>query len=249
MKYMGSKAKHADEMLGVMEKEIHSRMYEYENYIEPFVGGANMMEKTELYNGFKRMKRIANDLNVHLINMFQSLQKGWTPPDDISEKEYKELKNKSDILLGSIESALIGFVGVGCSYSGKWFGGYARGNNNNGSPRNYCLESKKNVLRQIENLRDVIFMCGDYKDLFRNIIRKSIIYCDPPYKGTTEYKNHFDHKEFWDWCDNMVHRGHKVFVSEYTAPEGWRCIWSKEVNSSLTKDTGSKKGIEKLFTK
>jgi len=27
----------------------------------------------------------------------------------------------------------------------------------------------------------------------------------------------------------------------------FKCIWSKQVNSSLTKDTGSKKNIEKLF--
>jgi hypothetical protein len=38
-----------------------------------------------------------------------------------------------------------------------------------------------------------------------------------------------------------------ILVSEYTAPEGIECIWSKEINSSLTKDTGSKKGVEKLF--
>jgi DNA adenine methylase len=36
-------------------------------------------------------------------------------------------------------------------------------------------------------------------------------------------------------------------VSEYNAPEDFECLWSKEVNNSLTKDTGSKKGIEKLF--
>jgi hypothetical protein len=29
--------------------------------------------------------------------------------------------------------------------------------------------------------------------------------------------------------------------------DGFECIWSKEVNNSLTKDTGSKKGVEKLF--
>lgn len=42
-------------------------------------------------------------------------------------------------------------------------------------------------------------------------------------------------------------RGHNVFVSEYNAPDDFECIWVKEVNNSLTKDTGGKKGIEKLF--
>lgn len=248
MKYMGSKSKYANDILDAIKHEMvgfepFSHIY-YENWVEPFVGGANMIDKVP-----KSFKRIGNDINVHLIEMFRSLQKGWTPPDNVSEQEYKQLMSKSDFQIGCLESALIGFVGVGCSYSGKWFGGYARGNDNKGNPRNYCLESKKNVLQQIENLQGVIFMSGDYKDLFRNIIRKSIIYCDPPYKGTTGYKNYFDHQEFWKWCNDMVNRGHKVFVSEYNAPEDWRCIWKKQVNSSLTKNTGSKKATEKLFTK
>ena len=39
-----------------------------------------------------------------------------------------------------------------------------------------------------------------------------------------------------------------MFISEYDMPEDrFECVWSKEISSSLTKDTGSKKGIEKLF--
>ena len=53
MKYMGSKAKYADEILDVIEKEVHSRIYDYHNYIEPFVGGANIICETEKYNAFK----------------------------------------------------------------------------------------------------------------------------------------------------------------------------------------------------
>jgi len=45
----------------------------------------------------------------------------------------------------------------------------------------------------------------------------------------------------------MVRLGHDVFVSEYSAPDDFACVWSKEVNNSLTKDTGSKKGFECLF--
>ena len=36
-------------------------------------------------------------------------------------------------------------------------------------------------------------------------------------------------------------------MSEYNAPEDFECVWHKEITSSLTKDTGSKMGIEKLF--
>lgn len=243
---MGSKAKYAEDILRAIKEEIVG--YEpisclpYTQWVEPFVGGANMIDKVP-----KSFKRIGNDINIHLINMFQEIQKGWKPPDTISEKEYKQLMNKSDISFGCLESPLIGFVGIGCSYSGKWFGGYARGNDNNGNPRNYCLESKKNVLKQLNNIKDVIFINGNYFEM--NILTPSIIYCDPPYKGTTKYKTNFDHDRFWEWCDEMIKRGHKVFVSEYNAPKDWRCIWEKSVNSSLTKETGSKKATERLFTK
>jgi DNA adenine methylase len=245
MKYMGSKARHAKEIIKAMETELGGTLWNWgggdKDYIEPFVGGANMIDK--IPNVFRTKK--GNDINVHLIEMFKAVQGGWLPPDTVSEQEYKQLMSKSDIYCTGIESALIGFVGIGCSYSGKWFGGYARGNANNGSPRNYCLESKKNLLNQ--DIKNVVFSHGNYYDMV--LLDQSLIYCDPPYAETTKYKDYFDHNRFWDWCNKMVEDGHKVFVSEYNAPEGWRCIWQKEVNNSLTKETGSKQGVEKLFTK
>ena len=39
-----------------------------------------------------------------------------------------------------------------------------------------------------------------------------------------------------------------MFISEYYMPEDkFECVWQKEITSSLTKDTGSKKATEKLF--
>ena len=79
--------------------------------------------------------------------------------------------------------------------------------------------------------------------------KNCIIYCDPPYQGTTKYKgvDDFDHDAFWNWCREQANNGHKVFVSEYNAPDDFKCVWQKEIVSSLTKDSGSKKGMEKLF--
>ena len=64
---------------------------------------------------------------------------------------------------------------------------------------------------------------------------------------TTGYKDKFNHNCFWSWCRGKAAEGHKVFVSEYDAPDDFECVWEKEVNNSLTKNTGGKKGIEKLF--
>lgn len=41
---------------------------------------------------------------------------------------------------------------------------------------------------------------------------------------------------------------HTVFVSEYKAPVDFLCLWEKTTPSSLTRDTGAKKNIERLFT-
>ena len=75
----------------------------------------------------------------------------------------------------------------------------------------------------------------------------SIVYCDPPYAGATKYKDRFNHADFWRWCKNRARHGHTVFVSEYAAPDGWSCVWEKEIVSSLTRDTGGKRGVERLF--
>lgn len=247
MKYMGSKAKHAKDIIKMIFN-YPGVYWDMTNWVEPFVGACNMMPELPEY-----MIRWGNDINPYVIGMFRALQKGWKIPEKIDEECYNVCKENAKLTFNPSldELALIGFVGIGCSYSGKWYGGYARGNDNKGNSRNYCLESRNNLLKQIEKIRDfkdVIFSNKNYYEMY---IPKepSIIYCDPPYCGTTGYKNKFDSDKFWGWCNEQVEKGHKVFVSEYNAPDDWQCIWSKEVNNSLTKDTGSKKGIEKLFTK
>ena len=125
------------------------------------------------------------------------------------------------------------------------FGGYARGNNKDGTPRNYCDESRRNLLAQANKIRDVHIRNDSYLDL--HIPANSLIYCDPPYAGTTQYKDKFDHVIFWDWVRAKVADGHTCFVSEYTAPDDFTCVWAKTVNNTLVSQTGSKQGVEKLF--
>lgn len=186
--------------------------------------------------------RIASDTHYYLIELFKYIQDGWIPPDTVSEELYKDVqKNKS-----SYQPQLVGFIGFGCSYSGKWFGGYARGNDNKGNPRNYCLESKNNILKQKKCIDDIDIHCEDYKNL--EISKNSIIYCDPPYADTTKYSSDFNHELFWEWCREKHYEGHTIFISEYNAPKDFIPVWKKTVNNSLTKQTGSKQGVERLFT-
>jgi len=240
MKYMGSKNRHARDLLPIILEGRKPGQW----YVEPFVGGANIIDKVP-------GKRIGADTHRYLISLWQAVSSGWEPPSDVSEAEYawcKDEQSRASHLSANPMMPLIGFVGFGCSYSGKWFGGYARGNDTSGQPRNYAAESARNILRQAEALRGVEFRCSSYDAL--EIPPASIIYCDPPYAGTTKYASGaFDHVKFWQWCEAKVVEGHTVFVSEYTAPESWECVWSKQVNNTLTKDTGSKQGVERLFTR
>ena len=56
----------------------------------------------------------------------------------------------------------------------------------------------------------------DYRAL--NFERGGIIYCDPPYKSTGQYRTvgTFDFEAFYSWC---LHQSNPVFISEYTMPE------------------------------
>lgn len=228
MKYMGSKNAIAKEIIPIMETVRNGR-----TWVEPFVGGANMIDKIT-------GNRIGNDLNHYLIAMWKALQNGWEMPDFISETEYKDLQNNKD----SRQPELVAFVGFNTSFGGKWFGGYARGKNNKGEQRNYTIEGKRNILKQLPNLKSVQFTSMKYWEM--NIPENSLIYCDPPYEGTTKYKDGFNHTEFWDWCRQKAKEGHIVFVSEYNAPDDFKCVWSKILTCDLAKS--DKDRTEKLFT-
>jgi formyltetrahydrofolate hydrolase len=68
----------------------------------------------------------------------------------------------------------------------------------NRTTKSYCGQSKRNILKQLPKLKDVNFINGSYLDMV--IPPNSLIYCDPPYEGTTAYKDGFDHNVFWQWC-------------------------------------------------
>ena len=233
MKYMGSKARFAKEMLPIILKGRTIDQY----YVEPFCGGMNMICEV-------KGKRIANDIHYHLIQMWRELVGGWIPKK-ITKEEYSEIKSNQS----KYPSYLVGWVGFNCSYSGKWFGGFAGETKTKiGTVRDYQDEAINNVVKQVEKLKGVIFQNKPYYEL--ELPPNSIVYCDPPYKGTTGYKDGFNHTEFWEWCRKKSKENHSIFISEYNAPEDFECVWQKEAKSSLSangKIGGNKISIEKLF--
>lgn len=236
MKYLGSKNRIAKHILPIILEHKNECGW----YIEPFVGGCNMIDKVPTDS----LVLVGGDSNEYIIEMWKALTNGWLPPK-VTRDEYKSIrKNKSDY-----DPALVGWAGVACSYSGRWFEGYAGETKTKNGIRDYQEEALRNAKKQVPNLRRVNFIHSDYQNI--QTPYRSIIYCDPPYRNTKKYHQDFDHNLFWEWAERKARYGHHVYVSEYDAPEGWKSVWSGEVSSSLRANgviKGAKTTVEKLFT-
>lgn len=231
MKYMGSKARIAKHILPIILKDRKEGQW----YVEPFVGGANMIDKVD-------GNRIGADINPYLIAILKHCeqQKSGELADTISEDEYNHIKNNKD----KYSLVDVAHCGFNATFGAKWFGGYARPRKGTGYDRDVIC-GKNSLVKQMPLLRGVRFVNTTYQAL--EIPAQSIIYCDPPYANTTKYKGDFDHEKFWQWCREKCNEGHQVFVSEYNAPDDFVCVWQQELNVSVARNGKHKKAIEKLF--
>lgn len=231
MKYMGSKNRIAKYILPIMLKEMEDKGYTA--WVEPFVGGGNMIDKVP-----DKYERIGADLNEHTIAAMLGIRDFVNElPENVPEGHYSRVK-------GSEIHPINSWIRYACSFSGKFDNGYARDK----TRRNYAKEQKNSALKQSPKIQSVEFICCSYEDL--SSVTNSLIYCDPPYQGTTGYKTgSFNHEIFFDWCREMKTKGNSVFVSEYNAPEDFELVWQGEVktNFSSTRSKATHNAVEKLF--
>lgn len=95
-------------------------------------------------------------------------------------------------------------------------------------------------LERLERLERLELTSLSYDEV--QIKPNSIVYCDPPYKGTAGYLHEFDHDKFWEWVRASPY---PIFISEYNAPSDIKTIMAirhKKTNSQTTTDS-----VEKLF--
>lgn len=196
-------------------------------YVEPFVGAGWVLQLMD-------NPREASDICEDLILLYRAIQNGWEPPSELSENEYQRLKT-------SDPSALRAFAGFGCSFAGKWFGGYARS-----GQRNYASNCHNSLVEKARPaLEGVEFYCRSYSDV--NPVG-TLIYCDPPYQGTTGYSaaGRFDWDLFWDtvrrWSEKNV-----VVVSEYSAPDDFDVVLEIPTKLDIRSSVGKEQRIERLF--
>lgn len=233
MKYVGSKSRIAKQIIPIL-MDGHDQA---KPYIEPFVGGANMIDKVPADI------RVGIDSNPHLVALLQALRDGWAPPRLVTEEDYQRLKADPDS-----DPVMAAYAGFACSFGGKWFGGYARRYRDRLREETERLtsgEAYRNATRQAPLLAGIQFIQGDVFTLAPPA--GSTIYCDPPYRNTMGYRGAggFDHDRFWDTAKQWARaRGCRVFVSENSAPDFAEVVWSATLRNEINK---SKKRAERLY--
>lgn len=240
MKYIGSKNRISKYLVPIIQEAIDK--YNVKNYVEPFVGGANMIDKIKCEN------KIGFDNQKYLIALLNKVKTGINDiPTTITKEQYALVYNSIQQKTGDFPDWYIGLVGFCASYNGKWFGGYANGVKTKvGITRNYTDESIKNLKKQAMELN--FKNCNFYLSDFREIkdIKNAVIYCDPPYKDTTKYSSgNFPYEDFYNWVRNMA-KNNIVFISEYSMPSDFLCIWKLPVSTHLNHAKKLTK-MEKLF--
>jgi DNA adenine methylase len=231
---MGSKSRIAKFILPFIEGFNDNKRI----YIEPFVGGANMIDKVNFD------MRVGYDKNPYLIALLRHVSKGGRLPSTISEKSYYRVRDNIE----SYPKSLVGAVGFCASYGGRFFEGYPRGSKPDATPRDYTNEALRNLEAQRKNIVGVQFKHSDYANLdFRQC--KALLYCDPPYAGSKPYKisllGKFDSDNFWHWARQQS-TVNPVLVSEYKAPKDFVCLKKFDLKSNL-RVTGVTHHVESLF--
>lgn len=241
MRYVGGKSRHA--------KEIAKAIAPRGVWWDPFCGGFAVSEALMRYG-----PGVASDAHPALISMYQALREGWKPPRSITAEDYQSARALPD------SDPMKAFVGFGCSFGGKWFGGRAKATpahfdyptraSADGlvaltKPRDYPREPADALAI---DLASVQILRLDFLDVDPFPVPGLTIYCDPPYQGTQGYSTGtFSHDRFWARAQAWAALGARVFVSEYACPVPHRVVWGKRVTSAL--QGGAKAGdrLEKLF--
>lgn len=145
---MGSKARIAKEISNILNNAILKN--NINTYIEPFVGGSNMIEHIDCKN------KCGYDSNEYLIEFWKQIQSGWNPLETVvmTKEFYNDVKENKE----KYPKHYVALAGLCATYNAKWFGGYAGiVKTKVGTDRNYYNEAVRNVLKQADFIKDVIY--------------------------------------------------------------------------------------------
>ena len=227
MKYMWSKNRIAKYLLPIILKDRKPWQW----YVEPFVWGANMIDKVD-------GNRIGADYNPYLIEALKFIR-------DNSEKIPKNNKEYTEEMFNKAkESNLENWLDCLAMFQYSFWAIFKWSWSKNKRWTDYVKECVSNNIKQSKNIQWVKFIHSSYWDL--EIPKESIIYCDIPYKWTAKYKwvDEFNYENFYEWCREKKKQWHTIFISEYNMPDDFKCVWQQDIVNNLN----NKKATEKLFT-
>lgn len=224
MRYLGGKERISKQICNFLEGVRRPGQL----FVDLTVGGCSIISKMQY-------PKEGYDLHPALISLYKKLSiNSIELPNNVTKEEYELAKNLSD------DNPLKAFIGFGCSFSGKYFAGHARGE----LGRNYAKGAKNSLLKKFKTLQNVKF---EQLDLFLYNGSGNLVYIDPPYQGTTKYKVHFDYNNFWNKVRELS-KQNDVYVSEYRAPNDFECVFEIAKKLGLRKqEVGQVVTIEKLF--
>lgn len=202
-----------------LAKQIQSYFPPHKIYIEPFFGAGGMF-----FNKPKAKYNIVNDLDSDVFNLFQVVM---NQKEELKEAFYL-MPIHSDLLeywKGNKETEPIRkalrFLFLS-NFTLMGMGEAMRGSSTE--------ESKENIQKALsetfEAMQFVKFFNSDFRELFKTIsfrrqseIDGVVIYCDPPYIGTTDnYSNSFTEQDSIDLFNCLEATGCKWAMSEFNNP-------------------------------
>lgn len=228
MAYLGGKATASEHILNILNNPFFNGY----DYIEPFCGYCHILRRVT-----NKRSYTASDNNELLIVLLKHIQKTIHQHPHITQAEYTSLRKNPKA--NPLHAAYAAFC---YSYNGKYFGGYV----NKYKGRNYPKERKRyyDQLHANPVFHKTKLAFTSYKKYLPT--KGALIYCDPPYQGTTEYHSAFNSAEFWEDMRNLS-KDNYVFISEYSSPKDFVCISKKVKQSSVSGEGATRKRIEKVF--
>ena len=237
MRYMGSKSRLAyDICTEINNIALNENITEY---YEPFVGGGSIIENVNIQN------RYGSDLNKYLIALYKKLQEPeMFEYPALTREKWNHIRSNKD----KYEDWLVAYAGLFCSFNGKWFTAWGGDyfdkddkyhNQQAGGYRSLCNESML--------LKNIQFNNCSYKDITKP--HHSIIYCDAPYIGTTQYdgaEEKFNFDEYYTWLEEMA-KDNFILISEYRMPaDKFKSIRTFEISSGFGRNFTGDKNIDQI---
>lgn len=179
-------------------------------YIEPFVGGGNILAEIP-----ERYDRYGYDINKYLIALYKYLCTDEPMPENITKEEFLDIKANPN----NYPDWKVACAGILCTYGAKWMDSYGNPRNSNSSRKNSYQESLSQINKQRPFFKTTYWDCKDYKDIVLPN-DPALIYCDAPYIDTTKYNyiRSFDFNEYYDWLKEISQK-HFVVISEMKMPD------------------------------